>query len=88
MVLRLQMKRSGSHPHSSQVWGPTLPYTGSESLLDERTTRPLYKNGEEALPMIRLQTHIQAPVERCFDLSLTFSTGWPVFETEEGGLVS
>lgn len=71
MVSRLQMKRSGSHPHSSQVWGPTLLSTGSESLLYERTTRTLYKNGEEAMPIIRLETHIQAPVERCFDLSLS-----------------
>jgi ligand-binding SRPBCC domain-containing protein len=30
----------------------------------------LYKHGEEVMPIIRLETCIQAPVERCFDLSL------------------
>jgi ligand-binding SRPBCC domain-containing protein len=29
------------------------------------------RNGEEVMPVIRLETRIQAPIERCFDLSLS-----------------
>jgi len=37
----------------------------------KRATSPLRKKREEAMPTIRLETYIEAPAERCFDLSLS-----------------